>query len=152
MLKFMVTFIGEFECKADVKGRIVLPADFKKAVGQGEFRFVVRKHLFQQCLEIHLHSHWEELLEQLRKKLNPYNRKHDQLKRSLFKNNLQLSLDGNGRFLIPRRLMEEISADREVILLGNDNVIEIWDKELYKSKKENPDELANLAEEILGST
>jgi len=151
-LNFMVTFIGDFECRADAKGRIVMPSAFKKAVGQGEIRFVARKHLFEKCLEIYPYSHWEELLEQLRKKLNPYNRKHDMLIRSFFKSAIDLPLDGNGRFLIPRRLMEQVGAERDVVLVGIDKKIELWAKTVYDSMNDESDMIASLAEEILGET
>ena len=49
----MATFIGDFECKPDAKGRIVLPAAFKKAVGQDNTRFVVRRDLFENCLVLY---------------------------------------------------------------------------------------------------
>jgi MraZ protein len=146
----MVTFIGNFESRADAKGRIVLPSAFKKAVGQSELRFVVRKHLFEKCLEIFPYNHWEDLLEQLRKKLNPYNRKHDFLIRSLLRGATELTLDGNGRFLIPRRIMEQIGAERDVILVGIDKKIEMWAKDVYYSMTDDNDLITSLAEEILG--
>ena len=146
----MVTFIGDFECRADSKGRIVLPSVFKKAVGDSELRFVARKHIFENCLEIYPYSHWEDLLEQLRKSLNPYNRKHDLLIRNFFKGATELILDGNGRFLLPKRIMEQIGAERDVILVGIDKKIEMWAKEVYDSMTDDADAVAALAEEILG--
>ena len=146
----MVTFIGDFECRADTKGRIVLPAAFKKAVGQKDLRFVARKHIFENCLDIYPFNHWEELLNELREKLNPYNRKHDALIRSFFKSAIDLPLDGNGRFLIPRRLMEQIGAERDVILVGIDKKIELWTKSAYDLMKDNYEEVSALTEEILG--
>ena len=149
---FMVSFTGEFESRADVKGRIVLPSDFKKAVGQDEFRFIARKHIFKNCLEIYPYSYWEEMLKQIRKKLNPYNRDHDRLMRSFFKKTVELQLDGNGRFLIPRRLMEQVGGDRDVILIGIDKKIELWDKEVYYSEEDDPDVIASLTQDILGDS
>ncbi|MDR2927193.1 MAG: division/cell wall cluster transcriptional repressor MraZ [Cytophagaceae bacterium] len=146
----MITFIGDFECRADAKGRIVLPSAFKKVDGQDNLCFVARKHLFENCLELYPYNHWEELLEQLRKKLNPYNRKHDQLMRSFFKSAAELPLDGNGRFLVPRRLMEQIGAERDVVLVGIDKKIELWAQETYNSMGDNTEILASLAENILG--
>ena len=146
----MVTFIGDFECRADTKGRIVFPSAFKKAVGKDELRLVARKHLFENCLEIYPYAHWEEKLEEMRQKLNPYNRKHDMLIRSFFKSAVELPLDGNGRFLIPRRLMEQIGAERDVVLVGIDKKIELWAKNSYDSMSDDADVIAKLAEEVLG--
>ena len=146
----MTTFIGDFECRADAKGRIVLPATFKKAVEQGDTRFVVRKHTFENCLVIYPYNYWEEELARLRKKLNPYNREHDKFLRMFFKASAEIALDGNGRFLIPRRLMDQINGDREFVLLGVDRQIELWAKEVYDDAGDNSSDFANLAEKIMG--
>lgn len=147
----MVTFIGDFECKADAKGRIVLPAAFKKSVGQEELRFVVRKDLFEKCLVLYPYAYWEEELVNLRQKLNPYKREHKQFLRDFFRASAEISLDGNGRFLIPRRLMDQVEANREVMLVGVDRYIELWSREVYLTMSDNPDVLAGQAEALLGN-
>jgi len=146
----MVTFIGDFECKADAKGRIVLPAAFKKSVEQEELRFVVRKDLFEKCLVLYPYVYWQEELSVLRKKLNPYNREHKQFLRDFFRASAEVSLDSNGRFLIPRRLMDQIDASREVMLVGVDRYIELWSREAYLNICDNPEALAGQAENLLG--
>jgi MraZ protein len=147
----MVTFIGDFECKTDDKGRIVLPAAFKKAVGKEELRFVVKKHLFDNCLVLYLYDHWEEELERLRNKTNAYNSKHSSFLRGFFRGSADITLDGNGRFLIPRRLMDQIGGGKDVVLIGIDRYIELWDKEAYNAMADDQEGLAGLAESIMGS-
>ena len=146
----MLTFIGDFECRADAKGRIVMPAAFKKAVGQDDVRFVVRKHIFEKCIVIYPYNYWEEELIRLRKRLNPYNRKHDSFLRNFFKASAEIILDGNGRFLIPHRLMEQINGDREFVLVGVDQKIELWAKETFDAMPDDSDAFADSAENILG--
>lgn len=146
----MVTFIGDFQCKVDEKGRVVLSAAFKKAMAD-ETRFVVRKDLFEKCLVMYPYSYWEEELAQLRKKLNPYNREHKAFLRDFFKSTVEISLDANGRFLIPKRLGDLVGVDREVVLIGVDRYIELWAKEMYDNLEENSDILANQAQKFLGS-
>ncbi|HHU56991.1 MAG TPA: division/cell wall cluster transcriptional repressor MraZ [Bacteroidales bacterium] len=146
----MVTFIGDFECKADAKGRIVLPAAFKKAVGQDEQRFVVRKDLFETCLVLYPYAYWEEELLRLRQRLNPYKREHKQFLRDFFRASAEVQLDSGGRFLIPRRLMEQVAADREVVLVGVDRYIELWAKPIYSAMSDNAVSLAGQAELLLG--
>ncbi len=148
----MMIFIGEFESRADEKGRIVLPSAFKKSVSNDDLRFVVRKDLFENCLIIYPYSYWKEELDNLRKKLNPYNRKHKQFLRDFFRGSAEIILDGNGRFLIPRRLMELVEANRDVILAGVDRHIELWAAHIYNLKVESPGLLADLAESILGNS
>jgi MraZ protein len=148
----MATFIGDFECKPDAKGRIVLPAAFKKAVGQDDTRFVVRRDLFENCLVLYPYSYWEEELGRLRQKLNPYKREHKQFLRDFFRASAELSLDGNGRFLVPRRLMEQVGVKRDVILVGVDRYIELWSDEAYRAIIDNPAGLAGQAELLLGDS
>lgn len=146
----MVTFIGDFECRTDEKGRVVLPAGFKKAVGEEELRFVVKKHLFDNCLVMYLYSHWEEELERLRSKTNPYNHNHSSFLRGFFKGSADIVLDGNGRFLVPRRLMDQIGAGKDLVLIGVDRYIELWDRQAYNEMSDVKEDLAGLAESIMG--
>ncbi len=146
----MFTFIGDFECRTDAKGRIVFPSAFKKVLGDDDWRFVVRKDLFESCLILYPFAVWEEELSRIREKLNPYNREHKLFLRHFFRGSAEISLDGNGRFLVPKRLMEQISAHREVILLGVDRYIEVWDKDVYMDSGLSRDELGEIAEKILG--
>jgi MraZ protein len=149
----MVTFVGDFEVKTDDKGRVVLPSVFKRALGAGgDERFVVRKDLYEPCLVLFPFAEWENELNRIRAKLNPYNREHSKFLRDFFKGSAELSLDGNGRFLVPKRLMELAGIDRELVLVGVDKKIEMWDKAKYEVSGLSGDELASLAEKLLGGT
>lgn len=146
----MFTFIGDFECRTDAKGRIVFPSAFKKVLGEDDLRLVVRKDLFESCLVIYPFAVWEEELTRIRQQVNPYNREHNRFLRNFFRGSAEIALDGNGRFLVPKRLMEQINAEREVILLGVDRYIEVWNKSTYLDGDLSGDELGNLAEKIMG--
>ncbi|TAJ14248.1 division/cell wall cluster transcriptional repressor MraZ [Marinilabiliaceae bacterium JC017] len=147
----MAAFIGDFRCKSDAKGRIVLPSAFKKIMLAGEQdRIVVRKDLFENCLILYPYKEWEAEVEKIRSKINFYKREHTRFQREFFKGLAEVSLDGNGRFLIPKRLMEQVGAEREVVLIGVDKHIELWSEDAYEATGINPDELGDLAEKILG--
>lgn len=148
----MFTFIGDFECRTDAKGRVVFPSAFKKVLGEDNVRLVVRKDLFEACLVIYPFAVWEEELKNIRAKLNPYNREHNRFLRNFFRGSAEVNLDGNGRFLIPKRLMEQIDAGRELILLGVGRCIEVWSKEAYRDGEWPGEGLGDLAEKILGNT
>ena len=151
MIKNMAAFIGDFTCKLDAKGRIVLPAPFKKImVGNGSDRFVVRKDLFENCLILTPFNQWETELEKIRAKLNAYKRDHNKFIRAFFKGLAEVSFDSNGRLLIPKKLKETIGAGSEVVLVGVDSHIEIWNDKEYNSLDIAPEELGKLAEDILG--
>ena len=148
----MITFIGDFQCKLDGKGRLVFPAAFKKVLnGQGQDRLVLRKDLFESCLVIYPYSEWEQELNRIRSKLNLYNREHSHFLRDFFKGSAELSLDTNGRILIPKRLLDLVGISKDVVLMGIDNKIEIWDLGKYEKQEVDSDELASMAEKILGN-
>jgi len=149
----MSTFIGDYPCKVDVKGRIILPAAFKKQMPSGaEDRFVVRKDIFENCLILYSVEDWNSQLEKIRKRMNPYNREHNMFLRNFFKGTAELALDNNNRFLVPKRLMELIGASRDVVLAGQDGRIEIWAAEAYEKIGMPAEDFANLAEKLLGGS
>jgi MraZ protein len=147
----MATFIGDYECKVDVKGRIILPVAFKKQMPAGApDHFVVRKDIFENCLVLYAIDDWNSQLEKIRKKINTYNREHNMFLRNFFKGTAELSLDNNNRMLIPRRLLDLIGAGRDVVLAGQDGRIEIWASAVYDKIGLPPEDFANLAEKLLG--
>ena len=149
----MATFIGDFPCKVDAKGRIILPSAFKKQMpASAQDHFVVRKDIFENCLVLYAIDDWNRQLEKIRKKINPYNREHNMFLRNFFKGTAELVLDNNNRMLIPRRLMDLIGADRDVVLAGQDGRIEIWPASVYETIGMQSDDFADLAEKLLGGS
>ncbi len=147
----MATFIGDYACKVDVKGRIILPSAFKKQMpADAQDHFVVRKDIFEKCLVLYSIEDWNRQLEKIRKKMNPYNREHNMFLRNFFKGTAELTLDNNNRLLIPRRLMDQIEADRDVVLAGQDGRIEIWAASMYDKIDLPADDFADLAEKLMG--
>jgi len=149
----MATFIGDYACKVDVKGRIILPAVFKKQMpADARDHFVVRKDIFEKCLVLYSIEDWNIQLEKIRKKMNPYNREHNKFLRNFFKGTAELSLDANNRLLLPKRLLDLIGAGRDVILAGQDGRIEIWPADAYEKLDMTPEDFANLAEKLMGGS
>ena len=149
----MATFIGDYPCKVDVKGRIILPMAFKKQMPPAaQDRFVVRKDIFENCLVLYALDDWNRQLEKIRKRINPYNREHNMFLRNFFKGTAELSLDSNNRMLIPKRLLDIIGAERDVVLAGEDGRIEIWAASVYDTIGMAADDFANLAEKLLGGS
>jgi MraZ protein len=149
----MATFIGDYTCKVDVKGRIILPAAFKKQMpADAQDHFVVRKDIFENCLVLFAIEDWNRQLVKIRKKLNPFNREQNMFLRNFFKGTAELSLDNNNRILVPKKLMDLIGADRDVVLAGQDGRIEIWAADIYDKIDMPADDLANLAEKYLGGS
>lgn len=148
----MITFTGDYPCKADSKGRILLPSAFKKQMGDRVIdRFVIKKSIFEKSLLMYPYEEWERQISNLRSKINPYNREHAQFLREFFKGTAEISLDNNNRLLIPKRLLEWANIKTDVILVGQDDKIVIWDKESYESDSLSDEAFASLAEKILGN-
>ena len=149
----MATFIGDYTCKVDVKGRIILPAAFKKQMpADAQDHFVVRKDIFENCLVLFAIEDWNRQLAKIRKKLNPFNREQNMFLRNFFKGTAELSLDNNNRILVPKKLMDLLGADRDVVLAGQDGRIEIWAADIYDKIDMPAEDLANLAEKFLGGS
>ena len=149
----MATFIGDYTCKVDVKGRIILPMAFKKQMpADAEDHFVVRKDIFENCLVLYAIEDWNRQLDKIRKKLNPFNREQNMFLRNFFMGTAELSLDNNNRILVPKRLMDLIGAGRDVVLAGQDGRIEIWPADVYNKLAMPAEDLANLGEKLLGGS
>ncbi len=146
----MITFIGDYTCKLDAKGRVILPAAFKKQMkGTDQERFVVKKDIFESCLLLYPIDEWERQNKIVRKKINPYKKEHNMFLRWFLKGMAEVMLDSNNRILIPRRLLEEISANKEVVMAGQFGKIEIWARERYDKIEVGDDEFATMAENIM---
>jgi len=147
----MATFIGDYACKVDVKGRIILPVAFKKQMpAAAQDHFVVRKDIFENCLVLYSMDDWNRQIEKIRKRINPYNREHNMFLRNFFKGTAELALDSNNRMLIPKRLFDLIGAERDVVLAGQDGRIEIWAADEYDRIGMAAGDFADLAEKLMG--
>lgn len=146
----MTSFIGDYGCKVDAKGRVMLPSSFKKQLpASAQDKFVIKKDIYEDCLVLFPMDEWERQNELIRASTNPYNKEHNRFIRGFYKGTAEVELDASNRFLVPRRLLEEAHIDREVILAGQDGKIEIWSKELYEQIS-SEDDFASLAEKIMG--
>ena len=119
--------LGNIEAKVDAKGRVFLPAVFRKALQTAaEETLVMRKDVFQQCLVLYPESVWNTQMDLLRSRLNRWNRTHQEIYRQFVSDVELLTLDGNGRFLIPKRYLRMADISQEVKFIGMGDTIEIW--------------------------
>jgi len=148
----MITFIGDYSCKLDDKGRVLLPAAFIKQMASSmQERFVLKKDIFESCLVLFPINEWERQNEILRRNTNPYNREHNKFLRGFFKGTAEIALDSSNRLLIPKRLLDEIGAGREIVLAGQLGKIEIWPAETYDKVEGGDESFGLLAEKIMGN-
>ena len=134
-------FLGNIEAKTDAKGRAFLPAVFRKVLqASGEECLVLRKDVFQKCLVLYPESVWNERLDLLKTQLKPWKQAHQQIVRQFVSEAEVVALDGNGRFLISKRLQKIAEIDQDIQFIGMDNTIEIWSpKNLQETLKPEED-------------
>ena len=143
--------IGTYECKIDVKGRLLIPIALKKqiadSISQG---FVLKRAVFQQCLELYPMQQWKDLISKVNK-LNRFKKKNNDFIRRFTAGLKFIELDNTGRLLIPKELTEFANIKREIVLSSSVNIIEIWDKSKYeKTIDDSKSDFAQLAEEVMG--
>lgn len=133
----MITFIGEYGAKLDDKGRMVFPSAFKSLMpSEGALRFVVRKDIFEECLEMYTFDEWQRQSEEVKSKLDFFNKEHAIFWREYMRNRAIVEPNGKlGRISIPKKLLESIGVTKEVVFSGNDYKIEIWSKEKYEASE-----------------
>ena len=147
----MNTLIGTYECKADAKGRVMLPTSLKKQLGSLEDGFVLKRSVFQPCLELYPMEEWNKMMQKINK-LNRFVKKNNDFIRRFTAGVKMVEIDATGRLLIPKDLVVFAKIDKDLVLSSAVSIIEIWDKNLYENAIENTtDDFADLAEEVMGN-
>ena len=145
-------FLGNIEAKTDAKGRVFLPAVFRKVLqASGSESLVLRKDIFQDCLVLYPESVWNEQMDALRAHLNRYNAQHQKIFRQFVSEVELVNLDGNGRFLIPKRYLSMAAIRQDVKFIGMGDTIEIWSNEKVEESLMNSDEFGQALEEIMAA-
>ena len=128
----MINIIGTYECKADDKGRVMFPSALKKQLNSVmQEGFVIKRSVFNNCLEIYPISEWNVVVGQVNK-LNRFVKKNNDFIRSYMSGLKVVAVDSSGRFLIPKDLFLFANLHREIVLSSSVNMIEIWDKNQYE--------------------
>jgi MraZ protein len=142
-------FIGDFPAKADAKGRVFLPAAFRKVLeAEKEERLVLRTDLFQKCLVVYPESLWNEMLDEMRMRLNRWNGEHQMVMRRFVADAEIIELDSNGRILLNKRKKDYAGIKQEVRFLAVDDRIEIWDKATIDEMLKGGEETEGLGQDI----
>jgi len=149
----VLNLIGTYHCKADNKGRVMVPADLKKqlapALAQG---FVVKRAVFQSCLELYPMDQWNALMEKVGR-LNQFNRKNNDFTRRFTAGVRRIELDATGRINIPADLMAVAHIKHDLVLTASVGIVEIWDAGKYEQAiSDAAQDFADLAEEVMGTS
>ena len=147
----MSHFLGEFDCKLDAKGRMVIPSNLKKQLPEAEAEGLVINRGFEKNLVVYTKKEWNKITDVL-SNLNQYEKKNRDFLRYFTRGASELNLDAANRVLLPKALMEYAGIKSDVVLLCQFNKIEIWSKEAYEvNLDDEPENFASLAEEVMGT-
>ena len=144
-------FIGKYECKLDDKGRLVFPSELKsQLIAFGEESLVMRKDINMKCLNLYTHDEWREEIDTKKALLDPFDPDDIEMLNGFIQEGALVTPDEKtGRILIPRHILDEIEAIKDMVFVGADKIIKLWTKEEFdKSKAKNTDAklAATLAE------
>ena len=140
----MINFNEAYYCKADAKGRVMIPSALKNrllpVLKEG---FVLKRSVSGACLELWPMSQWDDMMLKI-KKFNDFIR--------IFMAGVkEVEIDSAGRLLIPKNLMSIAGIVKEIALSPSVDIIEIWDKDSYEKAIEITDEeFEVLAEDVMG--
>ncbi len=146
----MSHFSGEYDCKMDAKGRLVLPARIKARLPEDSAQQIVITRGFEPCLVVYPYSEWQKVFQKVAS-LNEFNEEYRTFQRNFLRGNTEAELDSVGRFLVPRSMAMYARLDKDVIAVGMGNRVELWNPEVYNDfLMQDAGAFSKLAEKVLG--
>ncbi len=146
--KVMAFFSGEYECKLDAKGRLVLPAKIKVQLPESNGTELMLRLGFEPCLVLYPLLEYKKIYNKIAG-LNEFNEEFRMLQRNFFRGNALVDLDTMGRFLIPKPMISYSQLEKQVIVVGMGNRVEIWNPDLYEKYRIDQLKLSKLAQKHL---
>ena len=145
----MAYLLGEYVCKLDAKGRLMLPSALKKQLPKS--KQLVVKRGFEKCLLLYTKKEWDSISSKVNR-LSDFVKNNRIFKRYFFQGATELGMDGMARILVPKPLQEHAGLKSDVVLFAYNNQIEIWSKSEYdKLLKSEPEDFSALAEQVMGN-
>lgn len=145
----MANFLGEYEVAVDAKGRLMVPAGFRKQLPEGADKFVVNRG-FENCLTLYTAESWNVLAEKINR-LNDFNPKVRDFKRLFLNGATMVDVDSAGRILLPKPLQEYAGIRKDVVFSAQGNKVELWDKDTYHNYiRQQAPGFSDLAAEVAG--
>lgn len=147
----MLNFYETYDCKIDDKGRLKLPSSLIKLLQSSDDKnFVIKRSVFQNCLEVYPMQPWEKLMKKING-LNRFVKKNADFIRMFTAGVKNVELDSSERILIPKDLKQYANLNKEIVIAGAGELFEIWDKESYENViTANKEDFGQLTEEVMG--
>lgn len=149
----MKSLIGMYECKADAKGRLMLPSGLKKQLAaELQEGFVLKRSVFNNCLELHPMAEWESIMADVNK-LNRFVKKNNDFIRMFTAGVRMVEADSTARIQIPKDLINFAGIEKQIVLASVGRIVEIWDKDKYERTVNDASvDFGVLAEEVMGGS
>ena len=139
----MGTFIGNIEARLDEKGRIFVPAAYRKILAEtGSRIMVMRRDTDNECMMFYPEQVWNDKVEQMRQTLDEWNPEDQLILMQFMADAEYMELDGQGRILLQKKNMEMIGAQQDVLFVGMLNRFALWAPENFAAKRLSQTELA----------
>ncbi len=145
----MALILGTEYCKMDSNGRFKLPIALKKQLETEDCRFVIRQGFTAECLELWTYASFQNEVEILRKELNPYSIRDNQIMRQMMRANI-VELDSNDRLMVPPERKAIIGDAKEIVLQATGKCIEIWERSAYDKMNSEIVNFAEIVDQRLG--
>jgi len=121
---------GEYDCKLDPKGRLVLPAKVKAALPEAYANQLVLVRGFEPCLTLYPRAAWEVILAKVTS-LDEFNEEYRQFQRNFLRGMTEIELDSIGRFGLPGTMRRYAGIEKDAVVVGLGNRLELWDPTRY---------------------
>ena len=138
--------VGTYEHKIDSKARIVLPSKFREELGDTVYSTIG----IDKCISLYSAPGWEKVMDKLQSL--PYSKSKSRgLLRLMLSSAHELPVDAAGRILIPPTLRQYGELSQDVVFVGVNDHVELWDKDKWNTYREEiVDELSEIAEGVDG--
>ena len=139
----MQTFVGNIEGRLDEKGRIFIPATYRRILAETNAkRIVMRRDTDNECLMFYPEAVWHEKVETLRAALDEWDPEDQLILMQFMADAEYLEMDGQGRILLQRKNLETIGAQNDVLFVGMLDRFALWTPDTFAAKRLSQTELA----------
>ena len=147
----MISFTSVYPVNVDGKGRVVLPAPFKKEMGDAlEVVYVVEKDIYDKCLNVYPLSAWHRKVDKLRQRVNMDDPLHSKMLSRYFEEVVKVSMADNGRLNIPNEMLEYAGIGKEAVFAGQGERMRLWEPERHNDSRISDEDFVRLYKELLG--
>ena len=149
----MNTFIGQIECRVDDKGRVFVPATYRKILSEmGAQHLIMRRDTDNECIIFYPDSVWNRKVESLRESLDEWNPEDQMLLMQFMSEAEILDMDAQGRVLLQKKHLEMIGAEQDIVFVGMLDRIAVWNPEVFADKQMPTQDLASLIRQRMKKT